>query len=160
MLKTKQRGKTNSFQNIIAKVMKQSSNTNIHGDMSFAEMQAKRDEILDNLYNTILPVSNHAQSQQIVDIMKLGLRGNEFVDAMPIMALGDVMAYMRQQVRQAIKQVRSYDTVETVIELDQARAYQHYEDMVAVYFMVNKAYYTLYKRFMVEANKPQMRWNA
>lgn len=45
MRKTKQRGKSNSFQNIIAKVMKKSSNTNIQGDMSFAEIQAKRDEV-------------------------------------------------------------------------------------------------------------------
>ena len=46
---------------------------------------------------------NAAQAQQIVDIVKLGLRGNTFVDAMPIMAVGDVMAYVRNIAFESIK---------------------------------------------------------
>jgi SAM-dependent MidA family methyltransferase len=149
-----------NFQKIIAKAMYQKSNTNVKDDMSFAEMQDKRAETLNHLYEEVLKASDHKQAQQIVDIVKLGIRGNEFVDAMPIMAIGDVMAYMRNEVRKAIKQVRSYKAVETVIELDKARTYQNYENMVAVYLMVNKAYYTLYNRFMNECGKPQMSWKA
>jgi hypothetical protein len=51
MKKTVKTRKSKHFQNIIAKVMKNNSNTNIQGDMSFAEIQAKRDETLDHLYN-------------------------------------------------------------------------------------------------------------
>jgi|GEM_PF-3190116 len=158
MKKTVKNRKSKHFQNIITKVMKKNSNTNIQGDMSFAEIQAKRDETLDHLYNVALAASDHKQAQQIVDIVKLGLRGSEFVDAMPIMAIGDVMAHMRIQVRDAIKQVRSYKAVEPIIELDKARAEQNCENMVAVYFMVNKAYYTLYNRFMAQVTKSGSSW--
>jgi SAM-dependent MidA family methyltransferase len=138
--------RSKNFQKIVAKAMYQKSNTNVEGDTSFAEMQTKRDETLNHLYEAVLKASDHKQAQQIVDIVTLGIRGNEFVDAMPIMAVGDVMAYMRNEVRKSIKQVRSYKTVESVIELDKARTYQNYENMVAVYLTVNKAYYTLYTR--------------
>ena len=152
--------RSKNFQKIIAKAMYQKSNTNIQGDTSFAEIQAKRDETLNHLYEAVLAASDHKQAQQIVDIVKLGIRGDEFIDAMPIMAIGDVMAYMRNEVRKSIKQVRSYKIVESVIELDKARTYQNYENMVAVYLMVNKAYYTLYNRFMNECDKPQLSWKA
>ena len=151
--------KSKHFQNLIAKALRAKSNTNIQGDMSFAEMQAKRDETLNHLYDVALAASDHKQAQQIVDIVKLGLRSNEFVDAMPIMAIGDVMAHMRGQVREAIKQVRSYKTIESVVELDKARACQNCENMIAVYFMVHKAYYTLYKRFMATVERPAY-WDA
>jgi hypothetical protein len=148
------------FQSIITKMMNKNSNTNIQGDMSFAEIQAKHDETLNHLYNVTLAASDHKQAQQIVDIVKLGLRGNTFVDAMPIMAIGDVMAYMRGQVRDAIQQVRSYNMIESVIELDKARADQNCENMLAAYLMVNKAYYTLYKRFMSETTQPVCGWKV
>jgi hypothetical protein len=160
MTKLTKTRKNKRFQQIITKAMYNKSNTNIKGDMSFAEIQAKRDETLNHLYEVVLKASDHKQAQQIVDIVKLGLRSNQTVDAMPIMAVGDVMAYMRIQARDAIKQVRSYKTVESVIELDKARACQNCEDMIAVYMMVQKAYYTLYNRFMSECTKSQLSWNA
>jgi len=160
MTKLAKTRKNKRFQQIITKAIYNKSNTNIKGDMSFAEMQVKRDETLNHLYEVTLKASDHKQAQQIVDIVKLGLRSNEFVDAMPIMAVGDVMAYMRIQVRDAVKQVRSYKTIESVVELDHARACQNCEDMIAVYMMVQKAYYTLYNRFMAEVQKPSVGWTA
>ena len=108
LLKTR---KSKHFQNLITKALRAKSNTNVKGDMSFAQMQATREETLNHLYDVALAASDHKQAQQIVDIVKLGLRGNEFVDAMPIMAIGDVMAHMRGQVREAIKLVRSFKTI-------------------------------------------------
>lgn len=160
MTKLTKTRKNKRFQQIITKAMYNKSNTNIKGDTSFAEIQAKRDETLNHLFEVVLKASDHKQAQQIVDIVKLGLRGHETVDAMPIMAVGDVMAYMRIQVRNAIKQVRSYKTIESVVELDYARACQNCEDMIAVYMMVQKAYYTLYNRFMAEVQKPCVGWTA
>lgn len=154
MTKLEKKRRSRYFQQIIAKAMQLKSNMNVKGDLSFAEMQAKRDETLNHLYDTIIKVSDHEQSQRIVNIVKTGIRGNEFVDAMPIMAIGDVMAYMRDQVRKSIKEVRSYDSIESVVDLDRARACQHCNNMIAVYWMVQKAYYTLYKRFMAECNRP------
>jgi len=154
MTQLEKKRRSRYFQQIIAKAMQQKSNGNVKGDMSFAEMQAQRDETLNHLYDTVVKVSDHKQAERIIDIVKIGIRGNEFVDAMPIMAIGDVMAYMREQVRKSIKEVRSYDTIETVVELDQARASQECENMIAAYWMVQKAYYTLYKRFMNEFSRP------
>lgn len=150
--------KPKNFQKIIAKAMKSNSNTNVKGDTSFAEMQAKRDKTLNHLYDVVLTASDAKQAQTIVNIVKLGLRGNEFVDAMPIMAVGDVMAYVRDQVRTAINEVKSYKTVEPIIELDKVHAEQHCANMIAVYLMVNKAYYTLYRRFMEKMKQPAFGW--
>ncbi len=156
-------GKSQKFRAIVAKAMRQSCNNNEMGDNSFAEMQAKRDETLSHLYDIVLKASNAGQAQQIVDIVKLGLRGNTFVDAMPIMAVGDVMAYVRNIAFESIKDVRTNRSDKTdgaAIDLDQARAEQHCEDMVNVYWAVQKAYYTLYKRFWIECSNATFKSKA
>lgn len=150
-----QTGKSQDFQTIVAKAMRQSCNNNVMGDNSFAMIQAKRDETLSHLYDIVLKASDAEQAQQIVDIVKLGLRGNTFVDAMPIIAVGDVMAYVRHLAFEAIKNARanrSSKVVDTAIDLEQARIEQNCTDMVNVYWAVQKAYYTLNKRFWVECN--------
>jgi len=148
------------FQNIITKMMKRNSNTNIKGDMSFAEAQAQKDANLNSLYNMLVPVCGHAQADQIIDTIRLGQRGETIVDCLPLMAVGETMAMMRNEVRKAIKQTRSYRTIESVVELDKARACQNCENMIAIYFMVQKAYYTLYKRFMIAVDRPSVNYGG
>jgi hypothetical protein len=146
-------GKSQNFQVIIAKAMRQSSNNNVMGDTSFAEMQAKREETFKHLYDVVLAASNIEQAQRLTDIVKLALRDSKLVDDCSAMAMGDVMGYARYKAREAIKDVRKAragDPVDPAIDLDLARAEQHCEDMLNVYWMVKEAFYTSYKRIMAE----------
>lgn len=158
MLEVTKSRKSKNFQKIITNVIRKKSNTNVKGDMSFAEIQAKRDACLNDLYDILMPVCGDRQACQILDTIRLGQRGETMVDCLPLMAVGEAMVMMRGEVRTAIQKVRSYKTVESVIELDKARACQHCEDMIAVYWMVQKSYYTLYRRFMAAFSKPQITW--
>ena len=160
MTKITKTTKSKYFQSIITKMMKRNSNTNIKGDMSFAQAQAQKDAHLNNLHNMLVPVCGQAQANQIIDTIRLGQRGETIVDCLPLMAVGETMAMMRNEVRQSIKKVRSYKTVEAVIELDQARDQQDCQEMIAIYWMVQKAYYTLYKRFMKKFDNSALNWNV
>ena len=158
MTKLTKTTKSKYFQSIITKMMKRNSNTNIKGDMSFAQAQAQKDAHLNNLHNMLVPVCGQAQANQIIDTIRLGQRGETIVDCLPLMAVGETMAMMRNEVRQSIKKVRSYKAVETVIELDKARDQQNCQEMIAIYWMVQKAYYTLYKRFMIAVDRPSIKY--
>ena len=48
----------------------------------------------------------------------------------------------------------------TDIELDKARDQQDCQEMIAIYWMVQKAYYTLYKRFMKKFDNSALNWNV
>ena len=148
------------FQQIIAKAMSKNRNTNVKGDTTFAEMQAKQDETLNSLFDMLKPVCGDAQANQIINTIRLGQRGETIVDCLPLMAVGEAMAMMRGEVRKTINQVRSYNTIEPVIELDHARACQNCEMTMATYFMVQKAYYTLYKRFMTAVDRPSINYGG
>ena len=141
-------------------MMKRHSNTNIKGYMSFAEAQAQKDEALNELNDMLVPVCGHAQANQIIDTIRLGQRGETIVDCLPLMAVGETMAMMRGEVRKAIKQTRSYKTIESVVELDRGRTCQNCENMIAIYFMVQQAYYTLYKRFMIAVDRPSINYGG
>ena len=146
-------GKSQNFQAIIAKAMRQSSNNNVMGDNSFAEMQAKREGTFKHLYDVVLAASNIEQAQRLTDIVKLALRDSKLVDDWSVMAMGDVMAHLRYKAREAIKDVRDFnsgDNTDGTVDLKQARAEQHCEAMLTVYWMVQKAFYTSYKRVMAE----------
>jgi len=153
MTKLEKKRRSRYFQQIIAKAMQQKSNTNVKGDMSFAEMKDQRDETLNQLNDILVPVCGEKQTAQILNTIRLGLRGETVVDCLPLTALGETCALIRGEARKAIKNVRSYDTIESVVELEQVRAYQHCNTMITVYWMVQKAYYTLYKRFMNEFSR-------
>lgn len=158
MTKLTKTTKSKYFQGIITKMMKRNSNTNIKGDMSFAQVQAQKDAHLNSLHNMLVPVCGQAQADQIVDTIRLGQRGETIVDCLPLMAVGETMAMMRNEVHQSIRKVRSYKTVEAVIELEQARDQQNCQEMIAIYWMVQKAYYTLYKRFMIAVDRPSINY--
>lgn len=152
--------RSHAFQKIIAKAMRQKSNMNVKGDMSFAQAQVQRDETLNHLYDILLPICGNTQARQILDTIRLGLRGETIVDCLPLVALGETLSMMRHEVRQAIKKVRSFSTIESVVALDQARANQECENIMAVYWMVQKSYYALYKRFMAAVDRPSINYGG
>ncbi|PCI00502.1 MAG: hypothetical protein COB76_03490 [Alphaproteobacteria bacterium] len=128
--------------------MKMKSNTNMKGDTSFAEIQAKKSDTLNILFHELESVCGERQAQDIINVVRLAERGETVIDCLPVMAVGETLAFVRGEVRKAIQQVRSYQTIESVIDFDATRARQRLDRMVAIYWMVMPAYYTLYDRFM------------
>lgn len=143
--KTKGKARLNS---IVTRTMKMKSNTNMKGNTPFAEIQTKKTEALNILFHELEGICGESQAQDIINSVRLAQRGETVIDCLPVMALGEALGFVRGEVRKATAQVRSYQTIESVVDLDIIHAKQRLDHMVTLYWLVMPAYYTLYRRFM------------
>jgi hypothetical protein len=137
-----------NVQNLIARVVKKTVNNNMRGTSVLVIMQEQKAQALNTLFHELEAVCGDRQAQQIINTVSKANNDETITDVMPLCALGETLQFVRNEVKTALKTVKTCRSKDNIVDFDVERSKQRLDQMLPVYWMVMHAFYSHYTNFM------------